>query len=134
MSQVQILSFRPSRDVCRTAIKRLFSFPVRFQSLTYATHTKSCFAFGECCIPTKKATKPLWFGCFFCLVCQFETVRVANAGSHTTGITERSVVTLSDHLGLWEVIPKPFFLCLQRCRYQGSIEKAVSRGSPLLGC
>ena len=26
MSQVQILSFRPSKDVCRTAIKRLFPF------------------------------------------------------------------------------------------------------------
>ena len=30
----------------------LFLFLFRFRSLTFATQTKSCFAFGECFIPT----------------------------------------------------------------------------------
>ena len=34
--------------------KRLFSFIVRFRDSMFATQTESCFAFGECCIPTKK--------------------------------------------------------------------------------
>ena len=43
--------------------------------------------------PKKQLSLVVWL--LFCLVCQFETVRVANAGSHTAGITKRSVVTLS---------------------------------------
>ena len=54
----------------------LFLFLFRFQSLTFATQTKSCFAFGECFIPTifwcfmyKKAVIFARFWLFFCLFC-----------------------------------------------------------------
>ena len=50
----------------------LFLFLFRFRSLTFATQTKSCFAFGECFIPiifgalcTKKQSFSQDFGCFF---------------------------------------------------------------------
>ena len=54
MSQVRILSFRPSRDSCHTVIKSLFPFRSDSSLRCLLSQTESCFAFGECFIPTIK--------------------------------------------------------------------------------
>ena len=73
----------------------LFAFLARFQSLTYAFGIPNLVSplANVPFRPKKQLSLVVWL--LFCLVCQFETVRVANAGSHTAGITKRSVVTLS---------------------------------------
>ena len=53
VSPLANVPFRPKRDVCRTAIRHLFPFWVRFRSSMFASQTEPCFAFGECSIPTR---------------------------------------------------------------------------------
>ena len=59
MSQVQILSFRPKRGICRTAIRCLFLFAQIPVFDVCLPQTESCFTYGECCIPTQTRQEAL---------------------------------------------------------------------------
>ena len=73
----------PSRDACHAVIKRLFPFRSDSRLRCLLSQTESCFAFGECFIPTKN--RPCHFGkvCFWLECCvNLILFCVAKAGSH----------------------------------------------------